>query len=136
VPAPGAIHHIDITVRDVARSTAFYARLLPRVGFRRIADAIEGPLWAGAQLEVGLQAARASSASSHDRYSPGLHHLAFSAGTRDDVDALHRELVELGVPVLDPPAEYPHYAPGYYAVFFADPDGIKLEYVFTPTWPV
>jgi hypothetical protein len=36
---------------------------------------------------------------------------------------------------LDPPAEYPQDAPGYYAVFFRDPDGLKLEYVFTPRWP-
>ena len=36
--------------------------------------------------------------------------------------------------VLDAPAEYPHYngGRGYYAVFFADADGLKLEYVFTP----
>jgi glyoxylase I family protein len=31
--------------------------------------------------------------------------------------------------VLDAPREYPEYVPGYYAVFFADPDGIKLELV-------
>jgi catechol 2,3-dioxygenase-like lactoylglutathione lyase family enzyme len=135
VPGAGAIHHLDITVRDLARSTAFYERLLPRMGFRRIADSPEGPLWAGAQVELGLQAARSGSAR-HDRKSPGLHHLAFTAPAREAVDALHRELVELGVPVLDPPAEYPHYAAGYYAVFFADPDGIKLEYVYTPAWPV
>ncbi len=36
--------------------------------------------------------------------------------------------------VLDAPAEYPQYngGRGYYAVFFADADGLKLEYVFTP----
>jgi hypothetical protein len=27
------------------------------------------------------------------------------------------------------------YGPGYYAVFFADPDEIKLEYVYVPRWP-
>ena len=48
---------------------------------------------------------------------------------------LHARLVSLGVTVLDPPASYEHYSPGYYAVFFADPDGIKLEYVFTMADP-
>ena len=38
----------------------------------------------------------------------------------------------VGATVLDPPAEYPQYGPGYYAVFFADPDGIKLECVYLP----
>jgi catechol 2,3-dioxygenase-like lactoylglutathione lyase family enzyme len=85
------------------------------------------------QLELGLQAARSPAA--HDRTAPGLHHLAFGAPSRAAVDAAHRRLVELGVAILDPPADYPRYAPGYYAVFIADPDGLKLEYVYTPRWP-
>ena len=84
-------------------------------------------------MEIGLQSARSS--APHDRYSAGLHHLAFTAPSRAAVDALHQRLLDLGVDVLDAPAEYPQYAPGYYAVFFADPDGMKLEYVFTPQWP-
>jgi glyoxylase I family protein len=43
-------------------------------------------------------------------------------------------LVERGTEVLDPPAEY-GYEPGYYAVFFADPDGLKLELVHVPDDP-
>lgn len=129
----GAIHHVDLTVADLARSTAFYDRVLPLLGFHRSADVPEGPIWAGDRLEIGLQAARRETA--HDRFAPGLHHLAFTAPARDAVDALHARLLDLGVAVLDAPAEYPQYAPGYYAVFFADPDGIKLEYVFTPRWP-
>jgi catechol 2,3-dioxygenase-like lactoylglutathione lyase family enzyme len=131
--ASGAIHHVDLTVADLARSTAFYDRVLPLLGFRRSANAPEGPIWAGAQLEIGLVAAR--SATHHDRRAPGLHHLAFTASSREAVDAAHRQLVEHGVVILDAPAAYPQYAPGYYAVFFADPDGLKLEYVFTPRWP-
>jgi len=131
----GAIHHLDISVRDLIRSTDFYDRVLPRIGFRRIPDSPEGPLCGGSHVEVGLQAARPSEAQPHDRFSPGLHHLAFTAPTREAVDALHRDLIALGVTILDPPAEYPDYTPGYYAVFFADLDGIKLEYVHTPVWP-
>jgi len=36
---------------------------------------------------------------------------------------------EQGATILDPPADYPQYGAGYYAVFFADPDGLKLEVV-------
>jgi len=132
----GAIHHIDITVRDPERALRFYDFVLPLMGFRRIEDAAEGPLWAGAQVEVGLQTARADSTTAHDRRSPGLHHLAFTAPTRESVDGLYEKLQAADVPIFDPPADYPEYAPGYYAVFFADPDDIKLEYVFTPEWPV
>lgn len=131
----GAIHHIDITVSDPKRALGFYDFVLPLMGFRRIEDADEGPLWARAHVEVGLQTARADSPTPHDRRSPGLHHLAFMAPTRDAVDTLHEELKASNVAIFDPPADYPHYAPGYYAVFFADPDDIKLEYVYTPEWP-
>jgi catechol 2,3-dioxygenase-like lactoylglutathione lyase family enzyme len=107
--------------------------VLPLLGFRRSANVPEGPIWAGAGVEIGLVAARA--ATPHDRFAPGLHHLAFAAPSRAAVDAAHRALGALGVAILDAPADYPQYAPGYYAVFFADPDGLKLEYVFTPRWP-
>ena len=58
--------------------------------------------------------------------------MAFHADTRADVDAFHSSLTDADLPVLDPPAEY-DYTPGYYAVFFPDPDGMKLEVVFEPT---
>ena len=68
----------------------------------------------------------------HDRYSPGLHHVAWKAESRADVEAMHELVKSLGATVLDAPADYPQYGPGYYAVFFADPDGLKLEYVYKP----
>ena len=68
----------------------------------------------------------------HDRYSPGLHHVAWHAESRADVDRLFDLLRRIGAAVLDPPADYPHYGSGYYAVFFADPDGLKMEFVHLP----
>jgi len=66
----------------------------------------------------------------HDRYSAGLHHLAWRAESRATVDDLHARLRELNIKVLDAPADYPQYGEGYYAVFFAD--GLKLEFVHFP----
>ena len=65
--------------------------------------------------------------------SPGLHHLAWAAESREDVDALHDLLRGIGATILDAPADYPRYGPTYYAVFFADPDGLKREFVFGAT---
>jgi len=130
--ARGALHHLDITVSNLPRSTDFYDRWLPRMGLQRIADCADGPLWRGERMELGLQQAKPGRASLvHDRYSPGLHHLAFEAPDRTAVSQLYDELRAAGEVVLDPPADYPQYAAGYFAVFFSDPDGIKLEYVFT-----
>jgi catechol 2,3-dioxygenase-like lactoylglutathione lyase family enzyme len=134
----GALSHLDLTVADPARSVAFYDRVLARLGYRRLDEAGAGaPCWGIADaahgvFAIALKAARAGrKAVAHDRYAPGLHHLAFHADSRDDVDAFHGFLVAIGATVLDPPAEY-GYTPGYYAVLFADPDGIKLEVVFEP----
>ena len=61
--------------------------------------------------------------------------MAWTAGSREVVDALHDLLIEMGAQVLDPPADYPRYGDPYYAVFFNDPDGLKLEFVYSPRPP-
>ena len=137
----GGINHLDLTVRNPEVSEPFYRAVLGFMGFeaKRLAHGnTHLPLFHSAQegqrlFSIALQPAKHR--AEHDRYSPGLHHVAFSASSRGDVDGLHELLVEIGATVLDPPAEYPLYAPGYYAVFFADPDGLKLEFVFMPNEP-
>lgn len=62
----------------------------------------------------------------------GLCEVAFRAESRAQVDALARDVTAWGGAILHGPREYPEYVPGYYAVFFADPDGIKLELVHIP----
>lgn len=95
------------------------------------------PCWgvgddASTVFTIALHAAPPGMASrQHDRYTPGLHHFAFHAESRDDVDRFYAFLCAQQLPVLDAPEEY-DYTPGYYAVFFADPDGLKLEFVFEP----
>jgi catechol 2,3-dioxygenase-like lactoylglutathione lyase family enzyme len=126
------LDHVDLTVSDLRRSTSFYELVLGALGFSRI----EHPTytaWSNGRMNIGLrQATSAHSAVAVDRFRPGLHHLALRAKDRSDVDEFHRLLVGRGLPVLDPPSEYPEYGPSYYAVFFADPDGMKLELVHFP----
>ena len=62
----------------------------------------------------------------HDSYAPGLHHLCFRVLDEAAVDRGVRELRAAGVEVSDP-RMYPEYSPDYYAAFFADPDGVRLE---------
>ena len=131
----GAVHHIDLTARDLGKSAAFYEEVLAFLGYRRSRGDETGIDWdlrdAGQLVcSVGLKPARSD--RDHDRYSAGLHHLAWHAASRDDVDRLYALLVRLGARILDAPAEYPAYGAGYYAVFFADPDGLKLEFVHWP----
>lgn len=127
-----ALDHVDLTVRDLSRSTLFYGKLLPALGMRRVAHE-SYVAWGNAHMNVGLREAAAEHRDTpFDRTRAGLHHLALRARSRADVDRLHAFLVREGITVLDPPAEYPQYGPGYYAVFFTDPDGLKLELVHFP----
>jgi glyoxylase I family protein len=66
-----------------------------------------------------------------DRYAVGLHHLCFGVSSREVVDERARWLRDRGIEIESGPAEY-DYTPGYYAVFFYDPDGIKLELLHRP----
>jgi catechol 2,3-dioxygenase-like lactoylglutathione lyase family enzyme len=136
----GAIHHLDLNVSDLERSSSFYDRILTRIGFIRVnlstPDEPGGFDWISlgdnrTRLSIGIYQATGPN-KSHDRYAPGIHHLALRACRREDVDELYRMLLEMKAEILNAPCEYPQYEAGYYAVFFLDPDGIKVEYVYTP----
>ncbi|MEM7129432.1 MAG: VOC family protein [Chloroflexota bacterium] len=135
----GALSHVDLTVTELSRSQVFYDHVLRELGYKPLPEAGAGsPCWgiadtAGGFFTIALQtASREGSKQKHDRYAPGLHHMAFHADSREDVDDFYKFLLTIGVQVLDPPAEYT-YTEGYYALFFADPDGLKFEVVFEPT---
>jgi glyoxylase I family protein len=132
--ALGTMNHLSITVSDRDKSEPFYDAVLTFMGYEQVERNEEFTMWwsppAGAIL-IGAASPDCMN-KQHDRYSPGLHHLAFNADNREQVDNLYQRLLEMNATILDAPAEYPQYAEGYYAVFFADPDGIKLELVHMP----
>jgi glyoxylase I family protein len=57
--------------------------------------------------------------------------LAFTAENRSGVEKLYELLKQTGATILDAPAEYP-YSPGYFAVYFTDPEGLKFEFAYAP----
>ena len=126
--------HVDLTVNDMERSEPFYARVLGELGFRRVAESGSGSvIFANGITSIAVRPpSPAARGQRFDRYRVGLHHLALRAASREDVDAFHAWLLREAVEVLDAPAEYPEYGEGYYAVFFADPDAMKLELVHYP----
>jgi catechol 2,3-dioxygenase-like lactoylglutathione lyase family enzyme len=132
----GGVHHIDLVVSSIERSLAFYKGLLGPLGYDSVSE-VEGErgetIWylGGPGTGVGLREAQSSSDGGYDRYRLGLHHLAFEANSRAAVDERADWLRAQGAELESEPQEYT-YSPGYYAVFFFDPDGLKLEIVHVP----
>jgi glyoxylase I family protein len=124
-----AVDHVYVAVRDFARSVAFYDAVMRLLGFRKGTTPIACEPHAhyfNRVTQYTIRPARGDGV--HDAYRPGLHHLCFRVATRADVDAAAAGLRALGV-AATPPALCPEYAPDYYATFFPDPDGIRLEVV-------
>lgn len=122
------IDHVYLAVRDLARSARFYDGVMAALGYRRVDAPIGGDPhvhYYNRQFGLSLRSARAGTPS-HDPYAPGLHHFCFRVLDPAAVDQAAAELRALGVPASEPRL-YPEYAPDYYATFFDDPDGIRLE---------
>ncbi len=136
----GALSHLDLTITDPQRSVPFYDAVLPLLGYRRAL--VEAATTASAcwyivdrhksAFSIALEPARGTGKRQlHNRYAPGLHHMAFHVDNRADVDHLYTQLVAIGADIVEPPAAY-DYTPGYYAVSCRDPDGLVLEFVYEP----
>ncbi|MCA9319697.1 MAG: VOC family protein [Planctomycetes bacterium] len=135
------VDHIQITVRDMQVAVPFYDRLMPLLGFDKQTRRVHTTI-ASHELEVcdythpklGFCISSPREPFKDDavhRRRPGsLHHLAFRASSRAEVDTIHGALTDLGATIVSAPRVYPEYSPHYYAVFFKDPEGIKYEVVF------
>jgi catechol 2,3-dioxygenase-like lactoylglutathione lyase family enzyme len=122
------IDHLAIRVSDLARSREFYDRLLGFLGFVREWEFGDVVGWNNWETMIWITQADAEGAKHPHRTGDiGFHHYAFELENAAQVDDLYAFLLGEGVEIVDPPAAYPDYGDGYYAVFFLDPDGLKLE---------
>jgi glyoxylase I family protein len=122
------IDHIYIAVRDIQRSEAFYDMAMPLLGFRKNAFSLGGAphvQYFNRHFGYVLRPA-AANAPSYGSYHPGLHHLCFRVENEAAVEAVAREFKAAGIACSEP-RRFPEYAPDYHAIFFEDPDGIRLE---------
>jgi len=127
MPRVVGIDHLVLSVSDLARSKDYYARVLGFLGFRLKHDGGGFAGWSnGRTLFWIAQADSAGRKHKHRKGDIGFHHYAFELVSRKAVDALGAFLEENGLPVADPPGSYNGDAQ-YYAVFFHDPDGMRLE---------
>ncbi len=137
------IHHVEFSVIDYEESIKFYDRMFGWLGYRSFWTLDLGyhstyylnalPFF---HSYIGIQPARGSQTLNHEDHATGIHHVALWAKNKREIDQFYAEfLLKEGVRVTDPPAAYPVYAPGYYAVFFTDRSGIRWELAYIPRVP-
>ena len=118
--------HIDLRVRDVRRVKAFYDAFLRAFGFRGRPQA-DGTLL---YFRLENRAVREAIAVIADgEHRPNKTRLAFNAATREAVDRIAAIAAAAGALAFEPPALCDEIAENYYAAFFEDPDGNRLEVV-------
>jgi len=134
MPRVVGIDHLALSVGDLARSKEFYRKVLGFLGFKLKHNYDDAAGWSNGKTLFWIANADAEGKRHPHRIGNiGFHHYAFELSSRRDVDDLYALLLRHDVKVVDPPADYPEYGEGYYAVFFLDPDGLKLEgMVFKP----
>jgi catechol 2,3-dioxygenase-like lactoylglutathione lyase family enzyme len=116
------VDHISIRVSDYEKSKAFYSKLFGFLGFE-ISDEYPGTIgWTNGKTRYWI--AEAEGRKQYRIGDVGFHHYAFQLRNRRDVDELQAWLEKEGVKIVDPADDYYE---DYYAVFFLDPDGLKLE---------
>ena len=119
------VDHVIIRVSNYARSQRFYARLFAFLGFEAIGDFSDMTGWRNGRTAFWIAACDPSTQTKrHSGDDVGIHHYALELGSRSDVDELEAFLKAHDVDIVDPAGAYYE---DYYAVYFVDPDGIKLE---------
>jgi catechol 2,3-dioxygenase-like lactoylglutathione lyase family enzyme len=115
--------HIDLRVKNREAAQQFYAQVLPAIGFRVDKS---GQRW-GAFEAAGETAVDFFGFTEEADHRPNGNRIAFWAGSRAAVDRVAEVVRKAGGKNLEGPELCVDYSPGYYAVFFEDPDGNKLE---------
>ena len=127
----GRVHHIGIAAQHLDRSYPFYDAILKELGYRHLDKNEKRSFWVGAD-KFEILVYQAKKTMFFDREAPGLHHLALQADSRARVEAVYEIAKKFGAEILATPQFFPQYDKDYYATFFLDPDGIKIEVLHMP----
>lgn len=128
-PSRDPLGHIKIAVSDFKKSLGFYKLIFGKLGFVQVSSKERSAAWVTKE-GFGISIAQAENLEpKYKFFAPGLHHLCVKASSEEEVDSIY-ETIKNKTLIFDPPQKYPDYTDKYYAVFFSDPDGIKLEVAY------
>ena len=124
------LDHVGINIPDGALARDYFDALMPLVGFKPFYAGEDWFSYAPARgqgTQLFFYSARDKGA--YSRHQPGLQHLCFLVDSRREVQAAHAWARNRGDEVLHEPRTFPEYHADYYATFWLDPHGFKLEVV-------
>ena len=131
-----SLYHLQLNVSSAKKSLPFYKALFDYLGYK-IIDESPGHIGVsnGTTDFWIIETEPGFTKNGFHRKNTGINHLAFKVDSKDDVDRFCKDfLKKKKIPTLyGTPKVFPEYKKGYYAVFFEDPDRIKLEVVFIPS---
>jgi catechol 2,3-dioxygenase-like lactoylglutathione lyase family enzyme len=116
--------HIDLRVANMETAKKFYRKFLPQLGFVHEKPGRSFHTFFSA---IGNQPSEFFGLSPDKNHKANRTRIAFWADTREEVDSIAELVREAGGKNLEGPEVCKGYSPGYYAFFFEDPDGNKLE---------
>ncbi|KAF9283480.1 hypothetical protein BGZ68_005337 [Mortierella alpina] len=137
----GTPHHLALAVKSLAAARPFYEMVLSPLGYKYNSpwDPLQyiGFRHEKTGFEIGFSPSLKDSPP-HVKGHIGYHHFALTAESKEQVDTIYKSLVhyykehggesgETAGKILDAPRLYPEYGHSYYALFFTDADGHKLE---------
>jgi catechol 2,3-dioxygenase-like lactoylglutathione lyase family enzyme len=124
------LHHIEIYVSNLDRSTQFWDWFLTKVGYSVYQKWDKGISWRDeSSYIVFVQADERFLDIPYHRCRVGLNHLAFHAQSKQQVAEITMELNERGIDILYPDRHPYAGGPNHYALYFEDPDRMKVELV-------
>jgi predicted lactoylglutathione lyase len=116
--------HVDLRVTDLSRIRKLYDALLPAMGFTRVSEDDETITY---YLPGDDATAPFFGINVDPSHRPNGSRIALYAASRDEVDRLAAIVATAGAAAFEPPHLCTEYTPFYYATFFEDADGNKLE---------
>jgi catechol 2,3-dioxygenase-like lactoylglutathione lyase family enzyme len=130
-----SLYHVQLNVRDPVTSIPFYRALFGYFEYTTIMELPDmlGVSNGGTDFWV-IATPEDRRGTAFHRKNVGVNHMCFGVRHREDVDRFVREFMtahELTA-LYGSPREYPEYHAGYYAVFFEDPDRLKIEVAHVP----
>lgn len=123
------LDHLGVNVPDLAIAREYYDAIMPMFGFELCGS---GEDWFGYRPSSDDDGATlifnaTPEGGTYSRLRPGLQHIAFRVGSRAQVRTAHEWALAHGSEIVNEPRVWTEYHPDYYAVFWVDPNGFKLE---------